>query len=54
MRNQQTCVTLLLEDHSEQKVTLVYANNLVLQIPKSTKRPPYYANPRCEPYKPLL
>ncbi len=48
-------VTLLLDDHSEEKVELFYNSNpYTFDMPKIGPRPPYYCNPRYEPYFPVI
>lgn len=53
MLNNNSCrdVSLLMVDYSDEKVTVLYtANNDTFELPKIGPRPPYYDNPRCEPY----
>ncbi|MEK3936503.1 hypothetical protein MKY41_14365 [Sporosarcina sp. FSL W7-1349] len=46
-------VDLLLEDFSEETVPVAYGS-YIFQLPKIGERPPYYYNPRCEPYYPVI
>ncbi len=46
-------VKWLLIDQSEDKVRMKYLQDSWL-MPVIAKRPPYYTNPRYEPYYPLL
>ncbi len=53
MFNDNSCegVELLLVDESEEKVGVVYtAGFIAFQLPMIGPRPPFYDNPRCEPY----
>ncbi|MBT2655083.1 hypothetical protein J7E81_07425 [Bacillus sp. ISL-18] len=46
---------LLLVDHSDEKVAVQYnTNQQPVIMPKIGPRPPYYYNPRYEPYYPLI
>ncbi|WP_169809865.1 hypothetical protein [Neobacillus mesonae] len=46
---------LLLVDHSKEKEEVVYNSNpRPIKIPQIGPRPPYYANPRYEPYYPVI
>jgi hypothetical protein len=48
-------VKLLLVQHSEEKVELLYDSNpYTLEMPKIGSRPPYYCNPRYVPYYPVI
>ncbi|UOQ93467.1 hypothetical protein MUO14_00210 [Halobacillus shinanisalinarum] len=48
-------VKLLLVNHSNEKVRVLYnANPSTWQMPKIGPRPPYYCNPRYEPYYPKI
>ncbi|SDB97647.1 hypothetical protein SAMN04488112_101242 [Melghirimyces thermohalophilus] len=48
-------VTLLLIHHSDEKVPLLYDENpYTWSMPKIGQRPPYYFNPRYEPYYPVI
>ncbi|WP_019413623.1 hypothetical protein [Paenisporosarcina sp. TG20] len=46
---------LLLVNHSGEKVNVLYNSNpYSFQLPKVGERPPYYWNPRYEPYYPII
>ncbi|MFC0270363.1 hypothetical protein ACFFIX_02670 [Metabacillus herbersteinensis] len=48
-------VKLLLIDHSNEKVEMLYNDNpTTWQMPKIGPRPPYYYNPRYEQYYPVI
>lgn len=48
-------VLLLLENHSDEKVELIYNTNPhSFKMPIIGPRPPYYYNPRYEQYYPIL
>ncbi|WP_169802789.1 hypothetical protein [Neobacillus soli] len=48
-------ILLLVVDHSDEKVELVYnANPYSFKMPKIGPRPPYYYNPRYEQYFPVI
>ncbi|UOR12572.1 hypothetical protein [Halobacillus amylolyticus] len=48
-------VKLLLVNHSDEKVQMLYNDNpYTWQMPKIGPRPPYYYNPRYEPYYPKI
>jgi len=48
-------VQLLLLPHSNEKVEVVYNGNAQpFKLPKIGPRPPYYYNPRYEPYYPIM
>ncbi|SEM15517.1 hypothetical protein SAMN05192533_101231 [Mesobacillus persicus] len=48
-------VKLLLVNQSNEKETVVYNHNPYgFQLPKIGPRPPYYTNPRYEPYYPKI
>ncbi|MGG4153932.1 hypothetical protein [Peribacillus muralis] len=48
-------VKLLLVEHSDETVEVVYDSNLhALELPLIGSRPPYYYNPRYEPYYPVI
>ncbi|MBB6450501.1 hypothetical protein HNR44_002484 [Geomicrobium halophilum] len=46
-------VTLLTLDESDEEVTMRYIEDS-WPMPKIGMRPPYYTNPRYEPYYPLI
>ncbi len=57
MLHDNTCkdVNLLLVYDSDAKVGVVYtANNHTFELPEIGFRPPYYCNPRCEPYYTII
>ncbi|MCM3569775.1 hypothetical protein M3183_16920 [Neobacillus mesonae] len=46
---------LLLVDHSEEKVEVFYnSDSHPYRLPLIGERPPYYTNPRYEPYYPVI
>jgi hypothetical protein len=48
-------VKLLLVNHSDEKVQLLYnTNSYTWSMPKIGPRPPYYCNPRYEQYYPTI
>jgi len=48
-------VRLLLLNHSDEKVPMVYDNNpYTLSLPMIGPRPPYYTNPRYVQYDPVI
>ncbi|WP_194165560.1 hypothetical protein [Oceanobacillus sp. CFH 90083] len=48
-------VTLLLVNHSNEKVNVLYtANQHTYQLPKIGPRPPYFINPVYEQYYPVI
>jgi len=48
-------VKLLLVNHSDEKVNVLYAQNAQpFQLPKIGPRPPYYAYPSYEPFYPII
>jgi hypothetical protein len=48
-------VQLLLVNHSDEKVEVVYISNpKPLEMPKIGPRPPFYFNPRYEQYYPII
>lgn len=48
-------VMLLLVEHSDEKVELIYnANPYPFKMPKIRSRPPYYYNPRYKQYYPII
>ncbi|MFB3170887.1 hypothetical protein P5G62_027745 [Neobacillus sp. 179-C4.2 HS] len=48
-------VKLLLINHSNEKEEIQYnSNTKPLKMPKIGPRPPYYTNPRYEPYYPVI
>jgi hypothetical protein len=48
-------VQLLLVNHSDEKVEVVYNSNpKAFEMPKIGPRPPYYFNPRYEQYYPMI
>jgi hypothetical protein len=48
-------VKLLLVKHSDEKVKLLYDENpYPWKMPKIGPRPPYYCNPKCQPYYPII
>ncbi|WP_010098786.1 hypothetical protein [Ornithinibacillus scapharcae] len=46
-------VKRLLKNHSDKRVTVSYLDRNFI-LPKIGPRPPYYTNPRYEPYMPIL
>ncbi|WP_193556974.1 hypothetical protein [Salicibibacter halophilus] len=46
-------VQLLLVDESDETVTMEYLSE-TWPMPKIGERPPFYTNPRYEPYYPLI
>ncbi|QQK78030.1 hypothetical protein HUG15_22210 [Salicibibacter cibarius] len=46
-------VELLLVDESDEEVMMEYISE-TWAMPKIGERPPYYTNPRYEPYYPLM
>ncbi|SHK05775.1 hypothetical protein SAMN02745123_00506 [Desulforamulus aeronauticus DSM 10349] len=57
MQNYQPCpgVDLLLVNSSHEKVQVLYNSNpYSYQMPKIGLRPPFYCNPRCEQYYPVI
>lgn len=53
--NLYPCVNLLLVNHSKEKVEVLYDSNpYAFKIPKIGLRPPYYCNPRCQCYYPII
>ncbi|MCR1899636.1 hypothetical protein NSA47_11680 [Irregularibacter muris] len=48
-------VNLLLVNYSNERVQIIYnANSKAFELPKIGPRPPYYCNPRCEQYYPII
>lgn len=48
-------VSLLLVNHSNEKVDVLYvANQQMFQLPKIGPRPPFFINPVCEQYYPVI
>ncbi|WP_185113121.1 MULTISPECIES: hypothetical protein [Bacillaceae] len=48
-------VKLLLVEHSDEKVEVLYDSNpYAFVLPLIGSRPPYYYNPRYEPYYPVI
>ncbi|MEH7274080.1 hypothetical protein [Neobacillus vireti] len=48
-------VKLLLINHSKDKEEILYNSNpTTWKMPKIGPRPPYYTNPRYEPYYPVI
>lgn len=57
MKNNFYCpdVYLLLKNQSNEKVPVLYnLNPFSYLLPQIGPRPPYYCNPRCEPYYPII
>lgn len=57
VQNYKSCpgVNLLLVNQSNEKVEVLYNSNAcTFQMPKIGPRPPYYCNPRCEKYYPII
>jgi hypothetical protein len=57
VENNKPCpgVNLLLVNRSKEKVEVLYnSNSSPFKLPKIGPRPPYYCNPRCEPYYPVI
>lgn len=57
MPNNKLCpgAELLLVNHSSGKVQVLYTPNpYPYKLPKIGPRPPYYCNPRCEKYYPII
>jgi hypothetical protein len=48
-------VKLLLVNRSNEKVEVQYnSNSAPFKMPKIGLRPPYYTNPKCEKYYPII
>ncbi|AFS78805.1 hypothetical protein Curi_c17980 [Gottschalkia acidurici 9a] len=57
MQNHESyyCAELLLVSFSDEKVPVLYDSNpQPFLLPKIGPRPPYYCNPHCEPYYPII
>ncbi|WP_175562188.1 hypothetical protein [Clostridium magnum] len=57
MPNHNSCpgVSLLLVGYSNEKVEVLYNSNpYPFKLPQIGRRPPYYCNPRCEKYYPII
>ncbi len=57
MPNDKPCpgVEFLLVNHSNEKVEVLYTPNpYPYELPEIGSRPPYYCNPRCEEYYPII
>ncbi|MFD1206344.1 MULTISPECIES: hypothetical protein [Sporosarcina] len=54
MHSTNSCnADVLLTDDSDEKVTVHYGET-TFRLPKIGPRPPFYYNPRCEPYYPEI
>ncbi|MBM7585521.1 hypothetical protein JOC86_002063 [Bacillus pakistanensis] len=48
-------VKVLLMDHSDEKVEVLYNSNpYTFKMPKNGPRPPYYCHPQYEQYYPII
>lgn len=57
MKNNKPCpgVNLLLKGPSKEKVEVLYdSNSYTFEMPKIGPRPPFFTNPRCEKYYPVI
>ena len=57
MEDYKSCpgVNLLMIPHSDEKVEVLYnSNSNTFEMPKIGPRPPYYCNPQCEWYYPVI
>jgi len=54
MQKDRSCkADVLLMNYSDKKVTVHYGMTS-FQLPEIGPRPPFYYNPRCKPYYPII